>query len=1347
VTLTANLGASYAWSTTAITRAIIANQTGSYTVTVTNASGCSAIASRSVTVNSNPVVFASSNTPVNAGDPILLNAAGANTYAWTGPNSYAAVGASIVRAFATLNYAGTYNVTGTDLNGCIGTASTTVVVNAPATALHFDGSNDYITVPNSSSVNIAGPITMEAWVKIDQVNVANSIIIWKGNTAGGNATSPYGLGYTGSNTNNPGNPRQRKVFVNVANGSAFQFVYSNSAIPIGTYSHVAATIDGVNIRIYINGILDATIPQTVNPASSVFPLSIGGIGNTISTVNASLDEVRLWSRALCSSEIQNNMNCELSGSQASLAAYYKLNQGFENADNSAVITANDASGNGNNGTLTNFSLTGTASNWINPGAVNSAGCSAFTAAFVNVKGNGNNINYGATTVSTSNSTDFGGTLPNSPVVKTFTIQNTGNSLLTITGITLSGVDASNFAVSNAPAAIPANSSATFDVTFNSSIANIATYDATVNIASDACNVPVYSFAVEARIICSMPAFSVCPQDMLAYTRSTSCDDVVGYVSTATGSPLPTISHSFNSGPPSSGDGSGSTFTRGTTHVVLTATNVCGSANCSFDVEVDDDVNPVLANVPIDETASCATIPPVGTPTASDNCVTAIVHYLGGSSTQGNDPTASDYYNYTLTRTWDATDGSNNHSSVGSQVITVQDIVAPTFTRPMDITIYSNASCGYNAGVAITGDVTNEHDNCSNGLQATFTDQMADGTCPGSKIISRTWHLVDYAGNYAPDQVQTITVEDHTAPTFTAPAAATVYTNGTCGYDISPSATGDVTDESDNCSTGIQATYTDATPVAGSCQGARFVIRTWHLVDGCGNAAGDQTQTINILDNTAPTFTRPADKTIYTSANCSYDASVVNTGDVTDEADNCSTGLNATYTDVINAGGCEGQKIISRTWHLVDNCNNAAADQVQTITVSDNTAPTFMRPADFCIYTDANCNYNAAPSITGDVTDEADNCSTGLNATYSDAVANGTCAGSKVITRTWSLVDKCGNAAANQVQTITVKDNTAPTVVTTPVSVTLVNGLATITATNVNNGSYDNCTAGNALTMALSRTSFSCADIGTKTVTLTVTDACNNSANANATITINGYAPACSITSIPSNTVFTGGNPNNIYLGYGPQSATLSASASGGTGFTYSWSPAAKLSATNIANPVFTPTAGGNYTYTVTATNGNGCFATRTITMCVLDIRVPGSNGKVYICHVPNSTNSVPLSISDNAVSSHVPGHPGDRLGSCDQVICATTSTRMSGDIRNEVGDEVKVYPNPNTGVFTVELPYIHDKATITVMDVAGKIILKKTVKDGDGNKQRIDLGDAARGVYMLHVQCDDVVFRGKLNVE
>ena len=88
-----------------------------------------------------------------------------------------------------------------------------------------------------------------------------------------------------------------------------------------------------------------------------------------------------------------------------------------------------------------------------------------------------------------------------------------------------------------------------------------------------------------------------------------------------------------------------------------------------------------------------------------------------------------------------------------------------------------------------------------------------------------------------------------------------------------------------------------------------------------------------------------------------------TGDVTDEADNCDNTLDATFTDVVTSGSCVGEQIITRTWSLTDDCGNTTT-HVQTITVEDNTPPTFTVPADITIYKDASCNYDASVGSHG-----------------------------------------------------------------------------------------------------------------------------------------------------------------------------------------------------------------------------------------------------------------------------------------------------------------------------------------------------------------------------------------------
>ncbi|MEO5946085.1 MAG: reprolysin-like metallopeptidase [Chitinophagaceae bacterium] len=266
-----------------------------------------------------------------------------------------------------------------------------------------------------------------------------------------------------------------------------------------------------------------------------------------------------------------------------------------------------------------------------------------------------------------------------------------------------------------------------------------------------------------------------------------------------------------------------------------------------------------------------------------------------------------------------------------------------------------------------------------------------------------------------------TVGDNTKPTFTVPADKIIAKNASCGYDASLTITGDVTDENDNCSSGLNATYVDNI-VPGTCTGETKITRTWTLTDACLNSTV-KVQTITVKDITPPTFTVPADKIIFKDATCGYDASVAITGDVTDENDNCNSGLNATYIDNIGPGACTGETKITRTWTLTDACLNSTV-KVQTITVKDITKPTFTVPPAITIYKDANCNHDASVAATGDVTDEKDNCDNNLDATFTDVETLGTCIGNLTITRTWRLVDGCGNATV-KVQLITVEDKMGP----------------------------------------------------------------------------------------------------------------------------------------------------------------------------------------------------------------------------------------------------------------------------------------------------------------------------------
>jgi PKD repeat protein len=274
-------------------------------------------------------------------------------------------------------------------------------------------------------------------------------------------------------------------------------------------------------------------------------------------------------------------------------------------------------------------------------------------------------------------------------------------------------------------------------------------------------------------------------------------------------------------------------------------------------------------------------------------------------------------------------------------------------------------------------------------------------------------------------------------------------------------------------------------------------------------------------------------------------------------------------------------------------------------------------------------------------------------------------------------------------------------------------------------------------------------IGTTTVTYTFTNA-GGTSTCTFDVTVVGETPTCTISVTPSDTTCTGGVATNIYLGYGPQSATLTANPSGGSSFTYLWSgPTSYLSCTTCQSPVFTPTIGGTYTFTVTVTNNFGCKTTCTVTFCVKDVRAPsnGNNQKIYVCHIPpgNPLNPQTISISVNGVPAHVCLHGGDQLGYCGQTCGAPVARYITGN-GPATPDQVTIAPNPNTGVFKVTLPHVEDQAQLLVTDMQGKVIQRRMLTEKDGQIINVQLGNVPYGVYLLDVYYSGEHYRTKLEI-
>lgn len=324
---------------------------------------------------------------------------------------------------------------------------------------------------------------------------------------------------------------------------------------------------------------------------------------------------------------------------------------------------------------------------------------------------------------------------------------------------------------------------------------------------------------------------------------------------------------------------------------------------------------------------------------------------------------------------------------------------------------------------------------------------------------------------------------------------------------------------------------------------------------------------------------------------------------------------------------------------------------------------------------------------------------------------------------------------------------APTAICKNISVTLnSSGTATISASDIYDGSVTYC---GLKSMTISRSSFTCNDIGNNNVVLTVTDINDNVSTCNATVTIVGSKPTCSITSSANNSgyvivdTYTEAATNQMFLGYGAQSMNLFCSASGGSSFTYSWTGTG-LSSTSVSDPVFKPTNPGNYTLSCTVTNDYGCQTSCEIVICVIDARGKDNsenNPQVAICHLPVGGSKSPqsMSVNPNSVAAHLVLHDGCKLGTCES--SCETNKSYKRIIENNTTDayktsqffELLVYPNPSKKSFNFILSS-NDESNIDMIisEISGRVI--SSVKDLKPNEEVSFGSELAAGIYYITVQ-------------
>lgn len=389
-----------------------------------------------------------------------------------------------------------------------------------------------------------------------------------------------------------------------------------------------------------------------------------------------------------------------------------------------------------------------------------------------------------------------------------------------------------------------------------------------------------------------------------------------------------------------------------TTITITATTPAGCTDVkTVSVTVGDVIAPTFTSCPSNipaftSGASCTQAVVTPDPVFSDNCSMSKLTWamtgqtIANSAATGINTVGTYIFNSGLTTvTYTATD-AGDRTATCSFMVTVTDNVAPVISCPTDKMVNNNPGFCYASAATVSTGTATATDNCN--PSPTITGVRSDGLALNANypvgVTTITWTASD--GSNTSSCLQTITVVDNQAPTFTVPADVTIYTDASCNVNKLPGITGNVSALNDNCTAtaSLVVNYSDGSNIPGTCIGNYGFVRTWTVSDAVGNTTS-KTQTISVADNVKPVLTLPPTKTIA----CNASNLPANTGQAT-ATDNCTPAgsISITYTDAITPGICDTRYTISRTWKAIDACGNESSG-VQTINVTDAEGPVVTMP--------------------------------------------------------------------------------------------------------------------------------------------------------------------------------------------------------------------------------------------------------------------------------------------------------------------------------------------------------------------------------------------------------------------
>ncbi len=595
-------------------------------------------------------------------------------------------------------------------------------------------------------------------------------------------------------------------------------------------------------------------------------------------------------------------------------------------------------------------------------------------------------------------------------------------------------------------------------------------------------------------------------------------------------------------------------------VTLTVTdNNDNTATCTAEVTVEDNTAPTAicqdVILELDENGN-GILPAANVDNNStDNC--GIQSYSLSQTGFDCADIATNPHSVILT----VTDNSNNSSTCTAEV-TVEDNTAPTAVC-QDVSVQLDVSGS--ATVSAEEVDNNSADNC--GIQSLSLSQTSfDETNAGDNAVTLT--VTDDSGNTSTCDA-TVTVTELPVPEAVC-QDVTVQLDATGNASLTPE---EVNDGS-TAEAGIQSLSLDRTDFTCSDISSSPIQVTLTVTDNNDNTA-TCTAEVTVEDNTAPTA-------ICQNVILELDENgngILPAADVDDNStDNCgiqSYSLSQTGFDCADIATNPHSVILTVT----DNSNNTATCTAE-VTVEDNIAPTAI-----CQDVSVQLDVSGSATVSAEEVDNssADNCgiqSLSLSQTNFDE----TNLSDNAVTLT--VTDDSGNTSTCDA-TVTVTELPVPEAVCQDVTVQLdATGNASVTPEEVNDGST--AEAG-IKSLSLDRTDFTCSDISSSPiqVTLTVTDNNDNFASCKANITVEDNIDP--IASCQDATIELDKNGQGIL-----SAANIDNGSSDNCGI-----QSFSLSRTN-----FGETDIGNNSVTLTVTDTNGNTSTCDATVAVTELPLP-----------------------------------------------------------------------------------------------------------------------------------------------